>query len=315
MSWEERQLLPSKPQDLNISETILMDYQKVYTSLISKRIAEPLKKSKELYTELHHIVPRCLGGSDNPENLVRLTAREHFIAHRLLAKMYPSVIDLRFAALKMARKRGSSFMNSRLFELYKTEHAEFMSKFMSTAWKDEEIRERASASHKKNWKNEEYREKMAVVMESEEYREKMSAAIKKSWGDEEFREKRSAAIKKSQESEEFREKRSAAIKKSWEDEHYVRKVKEGVRIFLETNPWPWQRTKAQTKRIWVLAATFYELRMDESVKGKSYGYARVSNDFCGGKYRAIFQKMVSMFKEGWIPRECPAYLEEFGDRM
>lgn len=39
------------------------------------------------YYEKHHIVPKCLGGLDNPENLVKLTARQHFIAHLLLTKM------------------------------------------------------------------------------------------------------------------------------------------------------------------------------------------------------------------------------------
>lgn len=108
-----------------------MDYQKVYNALISHRKTNPLEKSDSVYTEVHHILPRCLGGSNEPENLVRLTAREHFIAHRLLVRVYPSVIDLRFAALKMARKQGSTIINSRLFELYKAEHAAFMSKFMS----------------------------------------------------------------------------------------------------------------------------------------------------------------------------------------
>jgi len=41
----------------------------------------------ECYSECHHIIPKSLGGSDNTENLVRLTAREHFIAHWLLTKM------------------------------------------------------------------------------------------------------------------------------------------------------------------------------------------------------------------------------------
>lgn len=235
-----------------------MDYQKVYNALISKRKEFPLKKSKDLYTELHHIVPRCLGGSNESENLVRLTAREHFIAHRLLVKVYPSVIDLRFAALKMARKQGSAIINSRLFELYKAEHAEFMSKRMSSA-------------QKKNWEGEEFREKM-----------------------------------------------SAVSKKSWEDEEYACKVKEGIKRFLETNPWPWQRAKAQpTKLVWTLAATFYELYADESLvaKGKRYGCVRFSNEFCSGKYKDIFKSMVRMFKEGWIPQECPTYLEEFGDKM
>lgn len=40
------------------------------------------------YTERHHIVPRSLGGSNDKQNLVDLTAREHFICHWLLTKMY-----------------------------------------------------------------------------------------------------------------------------------------------------------------------------------------------------------------------------------
>lgn len=39
------------------------------------------------YTELHHILPRSLGGADEPDNLVRLTYREHFLVHWLLTRM------------------------------------------------------------------------------------------------------------------------------------------------------------------------------------------------------------------------------------
>lgn len=39
------------------------------------------------YTEKHHIIPKCLGGDDRKDNLVVVTAREHFICHRLLPKM------------------------------------------------------------------------------------------------------------------------------------------------------------------------------------------------------------------------------------
>ncbi|WP_407305399.1 NUMOD1 domain-containing DNA-binding protein [Acinetobacter sp.] len=41
------------------------------------------------YTENHHIVPRCMGGEDEPENMVRLTAEEHYVAHQMLMKIYP----------------------------------------------------------------------------------------------------------------------------------------------------------------------------------------------------------------------------------
>jgi 5-methylcytosine-specific restriction endonuclease McrA len=40
-----------------------------------------------VYYEAHHIIPRALGGSDNPENLVLLTEREHYLCHRLLVRM------------------------------------------------------------------------------------------------------------------------------------------------------------------------------------------------------------------------------------
>lgn len=40
------------------------------------------------YTETHHILPKSLGGSDDAENLTSLTAREHFICHWLLTKIY-----------------------------------------------------------------------------------------------------------------------------------------------------------------------------------------------------------------------------------
>lgn len=61
-----------------------MDYQKHYNLLISSAKG----RTNFGYTEKHHIIPRCLGGDNSKENLVLLTAREHFIAHALLAKIY-----------------------------------------------------------------------------------------------------------------------------------------------------------------------------------------------------------------------------------
>jgi len=61
-----------------------MNYQKIYYSIIEKRKINVATG----YTEEHHIVPRCLGGSNDKLNLVKLTAKEHFICHLLLTKMY-----------------------------------------------------------------------------------------------------------------------------------------------------------------------------------------------------------------------------------
>lgn len=51
----------------------------------------------DLYYEKHHIIPKCLGGNDEDNNLIDLFAREHFIAHKLLADEYPDNDKLVYA--------------------------------------------------------------------------------------------------------------------------------------------------------------------------------------------------------------------------
>lgn len=51
----------------------------------------------EGYTETHHIIPRCMGGTDEPSNLVKLTAKAHFVAHHLLHKAYSENRQLAYA--------------------------------------------------------------------------------------------------------------------------------------------------------------------------------------------------------------------------
>jgi hypothetical protein len=63
-----------------------MDYQRIYSEFIADR--KRREASLIGYSEKHHILPRCLGGGDEPENLVRLTAGDHFFAHLLLAKAH-----------------------------------------------------------------------------------------------------------------------------------------------------------------------------------------------------------------------------------
>ena len=61
-----------------------MNYIRVYWSIIHNR----LHNKVDGYVEHHHIIPRSEGGLDNNDNIVALTAREHYICHLLLAKIY-----------------------------------------------------------------------------------------------------------------------------------------------------------------------------------------------------------------------------------
>lgn len=74
-----------------------MDYQKIYDDIISRGSSRTLSG----YREKHHILPRCLGGADNDENLVYLTPEEHYVCHQILIKLYPGNAKLVYAANMM----------------------------------------------------------------------------------------------------------------------------------------------------------------------------------------------------------------------
>ena len=49
------------------------------------------------HLEIHHIKPKCLDGTNDADNLVTLTLREHFICHKLLVHIYPNEVSLKYA--------------------------------------------------------------------------------------------------------------------------------------------------------------------------------------------------------------------------
>jgi len=91
-----------------------MNYQKVYNNIIYKAKSENRKKlsktnSVYIYYENHHILPKCLGGTNDPENLVLLTAREHFICHKLLTYIYPGNRKIYGAFFRMTFNKNKKY--------------------------------------------------------------------------------------------------------------------------------------------------------------------------------------------------------------
>ena len=90
---------------INTFDGEIMDYLKIYENLMERSRNRTLHE----YKEKHHIIPKCLGGNDNIDNLVSLTPEEHYIAHLLLVKIYPKNSKLIFAANMMANRNNKSY--------------------------------------------------------------------------------------------------------------------------------------------------------------------------------------------------------------
>lgn len=88
------------------------------------------------YCERHHIQPKCLGGNDNKENLINLYAKEHFIAHQLLARENPNEIKLIQAYNIMAFTRNKNQIRYELSPEEYEEARKMISKAMSEKYKD-----------------------------------------------------------------------------------------------------------------------------------------------------------------------------------
>lgn len=89
-----------------------MNYQVIHDSIIQRAKDRLL----EGYGENHHIIPICMGGYDDISNIVRLTAREHFVVHQLLVKMYPKQEKLIYAMKMMTVGHQDNRINNRMYE-------------------------------------------------------------------------------------------------------------------------------------------------------------------------------------------------------
>src|ERR1700721_1162891 len=84
-----------------------MDYRRVYDAFIADRLSKCGDKAKRPGMERHHIIPKCLDGSNADTNLVNLTYSDHIFAHLLLAKIYGGKLAIAFQKMTtVERYRG-----------------------------------------------------------------------------------------------------------------------------------------------------------------------------------------------------------------
>jgi hypothetical protein len=85
------------------------------------------------YTEKHHIIPKSMGGSNKSSNLVKLSARQHFVAHWLLTKItygsdrYKMLNAFNIMGARMNFKKKDTYINSKAYERNKIKLTELRS--------------------------------------------------------------------------------------------------------------------------------------------------------------------------------------------
>lgn len=171
-----------------------MNYTKIYNQLVTTRQAMNRKYTRFCGLEKHHIIPKSLGGSNNKDNLVLFTPREHCFAHILLTKMYSGQDKARMCyaliALSKLRNKHRDKITSREYDKLRKAHYK--------ALEDPDYRAMRSEVTKKQWTP----ERRAAVAEktkqqwitgnkrevysSQEYKDKKRQQMLERWQDPEY---------------------------------------------------------------------------------------------------------------------------------
>lgn len=181
----------------------------------------------EKYHERHHIVPKCMGGTDDKDNLIDLFAREHFEAHRMLALENPDNEKLVYAWWCM------STMQNDYMERYKITAKEYEElKIQYSQLMQEKMNGSNNPMYNRSWWDED-----TPIEKINEWKNNMSNALKEKWLNQDFKEKM-CQLRKGKNigtnnpmygkevSKETREKISQASKKCWESPEYRLKMME-----------------------------------------------------------------------------------------
>lgn len=124
---------------------------------------------------LHHILPKYLGGTDDPQNLIELTVEEHAEAHRLLYEEHGNWQDYcawqalsgRIGKEEILRMKQGMANKGRKRTPEQIERMKAAVKIRNERWKTDGTLERAnkkrSESHTGKKKSEEYWKKWSAI--------------------------------------------------------------------------------------------------------------------------------------------------------
>jgi hypothetical protein len=145
-----------------------MNYVQIYNKLILRAQGRVL----EGYSERHHILPRCIGGTNEKDNIVRLTPEEHYLAHQLLVKIYPGQKGLLFACFVMCNK-AEQRSNNKIYGWLRRLQGEAKRGIKAS----EETRAKMSASRRGKTKSEAHRVAIANALKGKKHSAERKIAV------------------------------------------------------------------------------------------------------------------------------------------
>jgi 5-methylcytosine-specific restriction endonuclease McrA len=105
-----------------------MNYHNIYNQLIERaQLRASSKKEANLilgYSEGHHIIPKCLGGTNEKSNIAYLSAREHLITHIMLVKIYPNHKGLLYSCHRLLHDKQGNKLNGKSYDWLKRKISE-----------------------------------------------------------------------------------------------------------------------------------------------------------------------------------------------
>lgn len=148
-----------------------MNYLKIYKDICNRGQSERMLS----YSEIHHIIPKCLGGNNDKNNLTTLSAKEHYIAHLLLTKIHPNSSNIQHAFGMMEASRKDQFRQytSNQYDKMRKAHSDAMK--INNPMHMKETRDKMSKTRKLKFSKGE----LPNPMDSAEARKKVSDSMRK----------------------------------------------------------------------------------------------------------------------------------------
>jgi len=157
-----------------------MNYKKIYNSLIERSQNRIING----YIEKHHIIPQCMSGSNDKNNIAILYPEEHYLAHLLLCKIYPGNSKLLYAAMNMATGAmiNNGKRNNKAYGWLRRQYAESMTGDNNPNRRDPNIQKEAAKKRIGQKRTEETKARMSAAQKgrklTEEHKSKLAVAAK-----------------------------------------------------------------------------------------------------------------------------------------